>query len=557
MKRNIKDILHSADSSTVERIAERGRAADSETASRIYDKCLSRMGNDAEHTEFFTAEPVRRAPRLAPALIAAASIFIVLGAVGLALRFKAPKPTPVENSPIIAATGTTISATGNDHGITDTTETRAVSISDDSTKSAETTEKPVTTFKPASDKTMTTVPASGGFVTTNTTAKNSKTTAKTTKNSSKTTAAKTTTKTVTTTKANEKRMTITEIEEWERRNAPSTLVRERAILNGEISADSPRVTLEQIKQFIAESSNTEEIHKKIQKIQPYPDVEGGSGFTLIEYWVYGNSDNYVLLSPDGKGIELMDRASRKITEVLYTEPRVTTPPVTNKYEYAGEITLDEVLKLAQNSANLQYSDFRKYCYSADHYDDSDMTFIISDREKWYLVVRANKGGSGVMCGIWDNICNYRMDIRSTTYDNIVDNINGWTYKDAVTISPVAGKISIDDVIRIHNEKGEDLDPSDFAEFNYEDFDLNGSHIIKYRVIDGDKYKVSKVNEVYLTLLLGNGRPLINASLHDQNFIYNSILINIPDSDEYVGTFINSIDGDLTDTKFGAWFLNNQ
>lgn len=555
MKRNIKDILHSADSRTVERIAERGKAADTETANRIYDKCLSRMDSGAEHTEFYTAEPVRRAPRFAPALIAAATLFIILGAVGLALKYKAPTPKPADVAPIIAAAGTTVSSTGDEYRITDTTETRAVSISDTGTKSTD-TEAPLTTVTTKNDQLRSTEKTGTDTYTehtTNTAAKNNKTTAKTTKNSSKTT----TTKTVTTAKTNEKRMTLAEIEEWERKNAPSTLVRERAILNGEISADSPRVTLEQIKQFIAESSNTDEIYKKIQNIQPYPDVEGGSGFTLIEYWVYGNSDNYVLLSPDGKGVELMDRVSRKITEVLYTEPRTTTPPVTNKYEYAGEITLDEVLKLAQNSQNIQYSDFRKYCYSADHYDDSDMTFIISDREKWYLVVNANKGGSGVRCGIWDNICNYRMDIRSTSYDDVVDTINGWTYKDAVTISPVAGKISIDYVIRIHNEKGEDLDPSDFAEFTYEDFDLNGSHIIKYRVIDGDKYKVSKVNEVYLTLLLGNGRPLISASLHDQNFIYNSILINIPDSDGYVGTFINSIDGDLADTKFGAWFLDHQ
>ena len=264
MKRNIKDILHSADSSTVERIADRGKAADSETASRIYDKCLARMDKDSEHTEFFTAEPVRRAPRFAPALIAAASVFIVLGAVGLALKFKAPTPEPVDVSPVIAATGTTGSSTGDEYRVTDTTETRAISISEDGTKGADTSEEPVTTFKPASDKAKTTVTASGGFATTNTTAKNSKTTAKTTKNSSKTTTAKTTTKTVTTVKTGEKRMTLAEIEEWERKNAPSTLVRERAILNGEINADSPRVTLEQIKQFIAESSNIDEIYRKIQ-----------------------------------------------------------------------------------------------------------------------------------------------------------------------------------------------------------------------------------------------------------------------------------------------------
>lgn len=551
MKRKLRDIMHSADKNTVERIADRGNAADSETASRIFNKCLTRMDNDAEHIEMFTAETVRRTPRFAGAFIAAASIFVVLGAVGLARKIKAPSPKPVDTAPVIAATGTTVSATGDEHRIVDTTETRAERVSEQNTKAAETA---VTTVTAKNELWKSTVPAVGAFInTTNTTAGAPKSTAKTTKTPSKTTAANT----VTTAKSGEKRMTLAEIEEWERKNVPSTLVRERAILNGKISADSPRVTLAQVKQFISESSSTDEIYKKIQNIQPYPDVEGGSGFTLIEYWVNGNSDNYVLLSPDGKGVQLMDRVSRKVTEVLYTEPRVTTPPVTNKPEYAGEITIDEVLKLAKNSNDIQFSDFRKYCSSPDYYDTSYMKFRISDREDWYLKVSANNGGSGVICGIGDNIGHYRMDILTTPYDEVLKNIHDWTYKDAVITAPIAGKISIDDVIRIHQEKGENLDVDDFADFTDSSFRLNGSHIVKYRVTDGDKYKVSKVNEVYLTLLLGNGRPLLDASLHDQNFIYKSHLINSLDEFEYRGTFINSIDGELEDTKFGAWFLDNQ
>ena len=550
MKRNLRDIMHSADEKTVERIADRGNTADSETKDRILSKCLTRMDNDAEQIEMFTAEPVRRAPRFAAAFIAAASLFIILGAVGLALKFRSPAPKPVENTPIIAATGTTGSSTGDEYRIVDTTETKAVSIPEDSTKSAETA---VTTVTTQNELWKSTVPALGDYIyRTATTAVYPKTTAKTTKNNSKTTTAKTTTKTVTTAKTNEKHMSLAEIEEWEHKNVPSELVRERAILNDVISADSPRITLAQVKQIIAESSNFSDIRRKIQNIQPYADVVGGSGVTLIEYWVNGSRNDYVLLCPEAEYIHLMNERGKKAEE-LYTPPRVTTPPVTNKPEYAGVITIEEVLELNPKS-DLQMSDFRRYCSADDYYDEKSMKFKISDREDWYLKVESNNSGGIAICSIVDNIGQYRMNIRALQYEEIVDTLHGWTYKDAVIISPIAGEISIDDIISIHQEKGEDLDPDDFSDYNDDDFKLNGSHIIKYRVTDGNKYKVSKVNEVYLTLLLGNGRPLISASLHDQNFIYNSQLFN---TDEYVGTFINSIDSALADSKNGAWFLDNQ
>ena len=337
----------------------------------------------------------------------------------------------------------------------------------------------------------------------------------------------------------------------------------KSYTQGYISADSPRVTLQQVKQFITESSNFNEIYKKIRNVQPSCDVNGGSGVNLIEYWVGGSRNDIVIVCPEGEDIFHITcndgniYSDNAIREELYTEPRVTTPPVTNKPEYSGEITIDEVLELAKNSNYIQFSDFKKYCSSPDYYDTSHMKFRISDREDWYLKVSANNGGSGVICGIGDNIGHYRMDILTTPYDEVLKNIHDWTYKDDVITAPIAGKISIDDVIRIHQEKGENLDPSDFADFNDDSFRLNDSQIVKYRVKDGNKYKVSKVNEVYLTLLLGSGRPLLDASLHDQNFIYKSHLINSLDEFEYRGTFINSIDGELEDTKFGAWFLDNQ
>ena len=166
MKRKLRDIMHSADKNTVERIADRGNAADSETASRIFNKCLTRMDNDAEQIEMFTAETVRRAPRFAGAFIAAASIFVVLGAVGLARKIKAPAPKPVDNSPVVAATGTTGSSTGDEYRIVDTTGTMAVNVPEKSTKAAETA---VTTVTFKNELWKSTVPAVGGFInTTNT-----------------------------------------------------------------------------------------------------------------------------------------------------------------------------------------------------------------------------------------------------------------------------------------------------------------------------------------------------------------------------------------------------
>ena len=60
--------------------------------------------------------------------------------------------------------------------------------------------------------------------------------------------------------------------------------RARAVILGELAADAPRLTMEQITGMIAESESFDEIMQKLGAAQPYPDYFGGSGMTLIEYW---------------------------------------------------------------------------------------------------------------------------------------------------------------------------------------------------------------------------------------------------------------------------------
>ena len=107
MKRNISDIMHNADDETIERIADKKQAADSRTADRIYRKCISRLGTDAEQVEVFEAETVRRAPRFYPVFAAVFCLIIICGSVAAMLKFKAHAPLPEDNDPQIMATVTT------------------------------------------------------------------------------------------------------------------------------------------------------------------------------------------------------------------------------------------------------------------------------------------------------------------------------------------------------------------------------------------------------------------------------------------------------------------
>lgn len=87
-----------------------------------------------------------------------------------------------------------------------------------------------------------------------------------------------------------------EIEEYESKNI-CTMVRERAILNGEM-ADVNRLTFKQAEEIIKEngtpndiydSAYAERIIEAFNEICDCPDIIGGSGITRYEYWLGDNS----------------------------------------------------------------------------------------------------------------------------------------------------------------------------------------------------------------------------------------------------------------------------
>jgi cytoskeletal protein RodZ len=468
MKRNISDILRNSGDKAIEKIAGSYTAADKKTAQRIYSKSMEKMNLSADNSEVFIAEQVKHSPVLRPVLIVAACFFVICGAVFGLLKMKAPSPKPFDEEPVIVATATTVT---NTETVTaenaDTTETTAVKTEDTGTRKAD-TETTKADAKQA-DNVKITAPAK-----TNTT-KATATGKRTTKTTAKTTTAKPATapKISETTANTSKRMTLAEIEEWERSHWACVMTRERAILDGKISADSPRITLAQVKQIIAESSDFDEMYRKIRNIQPYYDINGGSGVNLIEYWVSGSRNDIVMVCPENQSItritctdgDIYGDSAKRVE--LYSEKQATKIPDNPvKSNYAGELTVNDVLKLAQKGQNLRVNDFRDYCYSANSFKTSgNMRFIISDRDEWYLVVEKS-GNSDVLavCNVVDNTGDHSIDIIRNTYNDVLNSINEWSLSEAVIAAPTAGTITLDDVVRLHNEKGEDLAPWDFSPY---------------------------------------------------------------------------------------------
>ena len=120
---------------------------------------------------------------------------------------------------------------------------------------------------------------------------------------------------------------IEQIKELREKVLMGRYLRQEAIIKGEIKANAPRLDLDTAKRIISEnksSNNVSDILAEFNKIYKYPDVAGGSGVTVIEYWLdeAGNekiiaiieSGGILFSSYDDKGLvlnrEVLFQASR-------------------------------------------------------------------------------------------------------------------------------------------------------------------------------------------------------------------------------------------------------
>ena len=442
MKRNISDILHNADDKSVRRIAESYNAADKKTSQRIYRKALSRMGM-ADDEEVMGIDVVLRSPVLHRVFLAAACIMVICGAVLGIMKMKAPDRKPVDDTPVIMATATTVvsdniedSTAGNTHTVAVVTDEAAVETTDNSDHQPVTSGKTaVSTDNSENDVPETTCPAAGTTARRTTDRATVKTTAKT---SAKTTD-RTGTKTTTTTAA----ATTTQVKPMSKNLTLKDVI--------ELSKKKDDLTWSGFTGYIYQDIGSGLYIWEFR-------INEGSGYTL---WVGGVPPEKPLYIKLFRGI--------------------------NKKEYPAMEGID-----TKNGIDIRYDDVQSF-----------INEIQPEREE------------------------------------------------AILSAPVAGSLTMDDVIRLHNEKGQQLSPEDFAPYTYEDYSFNGDLIIKFRVTDGENWKLPKNEEVYLTLLLGYGRPLISATLHNADLSKCTDMVNpLPYSGDGTAT---QFDLEMTLNSKKPWF----
>ncbi|WP_173386022.1 hypothetical protein [Ruminococcus flavefaciens] len=513
MKRNISDILHNADDKTVRRIADSYTAADKKTSDRIYHKALSRM-DMVDDDEVRGTDVVRRSPALHRVFLAAACLLVVCGAVFGIMKIKAPDRKPVDDSPVIVATGTTLTSDIIESSSADTTHTVAVVTDEAAVETTDNSDhQPVTSGKTAvstdnSENAVleTTRPAAGTTVRRTTDRAAAKTTAKT---AAKTTD-KTGTKTTTTAAA-----TTTQVKPMSKNLTLKDVI--------ELSKKKDALTWSDFTGYIYQDIGSGLYIWEFR-------INEGSGYTV---WVGGVPPEKPLYIRLLRGINKKEYPAtegidtKNGIDIRYDDVQSFINETQPEREYEGIIYLDDVLKLAKKGSALRIGDFREFSNYYNYFDPTrNMKFIVIDRSNWYLTVKKSASSDALaVCTLSDQTGGHSIDMTRNSYEDVLEAVNEWTFKEAILSAPVAGSLTMDDVIRLHNEKGQQLSPEDFAPYTYEDYSFNGDLIIKFRVTDGENWKLPKNEEVYLTLRLGYGRPLISATLHNADLSKCTDMVN--------------------------------
>lgn len=97
-------------------------------------------------------------------------------------------------------------------------------------------------------------------------------------------------------------------------------VRQELIIQGELPEDAPRLTLAQMEEMIAGSTDFNDILQTLLDAQLYPDFVGGSGVTNIWYWLDETGSERILITLEQEDIHYVhpdETGTREIYEKLY------------------------------------------------------------------------------------------------------------------------------------------------------------------------------------------------------------------------------------------------
>jgi len=104
------------------------------------------------------------------------------------------------------------------------------------------------------------------------------------------------------------------------RSLVGNFIWQEKIIMGEVQNDSPRLDITIAKKIISGNREFSNILEEFEKAQKYPDFVGGSGVSIIEYWLDGNGGEKILIIVEQEQIYFVssnDDKSSQNYEVMF------------------------------------------------------------------------------------------------------------------------------------------------------------------------------------------------------------------------------------------------
>lgn len=118
-------------------------------------------------------------------------------------------------------------------------------------------------------------------------------------------------------------------------------IREEKIILGELPPDTARLCFDDVQEILANNTDFQNIYESLLSIAKYPDFVGGSGVTLVEFWLddYGTEKILLILEQEDV-ISVKCNADGNISDwkPLYSEEKAETTATTATTETTTETT---------------------------------------------------------------------------------------------------------------------------------------------------------------------------------------------------------------------------
>ena len=126
-------------------------------------------------------------------------------------------------------------------------------------------------------------------------------------------------------------------------------IREEKIILGELPPDTARLCFDDVQEILENNTDFQNIYESLLSIAKYPDFVGGSGVTLVEFWLddYGTEKILLILEQEDV-ISVKCNADGNISDwkPLYSEEKAETTATT---EDASRMTLEEAKEFVNSS----------------------------------------------------------------------------------------------------------------------------------------------------------------------------------------------------------------